>query len=121
MDFQLLGPVEARQGERRISMSGAKVHTVLAALLLARGKIVTDDRLSALLWGWDPPATMGAQIYTYISRLRKLLGSEVELVRRPPGYLILTHDARLDTSDFERLGRLGRAALAERRCDAAHA
>ncbi|NED12736.1 hypothetical protein G3I33_14720 [Streptomyces sp. SID9124] len=120
MDFQLLGPVEARQGERRISMSGAKVHTVLAALLLARGKIVTDDRLSALLWGWDPPATMGAQIYTYISRLRKLLGSEVELVRRQPGYLILTNDARLDTSEFERLGRLGRAALAERRYEDAH-
>lgn len=120
MDFQLLGPVEARQGERRVSMSGAKVHTVLAALLLARGKIVTDDRLSALLWGWDPPATMGAQIYTYISRLRKLLGPDVELVRRPPGYLILTNDARLDTSEFERLGRLGRAALAERRHEDAH-
>lgn len=120
MDFRLLGPVEARQGERRVSMSGAKVHTVLAALLLARGKIVTDDRLSALLWGWDPPATMSAQIYTYISRLRKLLGSEVELVRRPPGYLILTHDARLDTAEFERLGRLGRTALAERRHQDAH-
>ncbi|MFE0802405.1 BTAD domain-containing putative transcriptional regulator [Streptomyces sp. NPDC058812] len=120
MDFQLLGPVEARQGERRVSMSGAKVHTVLAALLLARGKIVTDDRLSALLWGWDPPATMSAQIYTYISRLRKLLGPEVELVRRQPGYLIHINDARLDTSEFERLGRLGRAALAERRYEDAH-
>ncbi|WP_121748263.1 AfsR/SARP family transcriptional regulator, partial [Streptomyces sp. E2N166] len=120
MDFQLLGPVEARQGERRVSMSGAKVHTVLAALLLARGRIITDERLSALLWGWEPPATMSAQIYTYISRLRKLLGPEVELVRRRPGYLILINDARLDISEFERLGRLGRAALAERRYEDAH-
>ncbi|MBT2491927.1 winged helix-turn-helix domain-containing protein [Streptomyces sp. ISL-96] len=115
MDFQLLGPVEAREGERLISMSGAKIHTVLAALLLARGKVVTDSRLSALLWGWDPPATMNAQIYTYISRLRKLLGPQVELVRRQPGYLIHTPTCRIDTMEFERLHRLGRAALAERR------
>lgn len=119
MEFRLLGPVEARDGARRIALSGSKVHTALAVLLLARGRVVSDGRLSELLWGWDPPATMNAQIYTYISRLRKLLGPGVDLVRRQPGYQLTTSSARIDVLEFERLDRLGREALAERRFEEA--
>ncbi|MEU8961048.1 BTAD domain-containing putative transcriptional regulator [Streptomyces sp. NPDC048491] len=115
MEFQLLGPVEARDGARRIALSGSKVHTVLAVLLLAHGRVVSDGRLSELLWGWDPPATWNAQIYTYISRLRKLLGPGVELVRSQPGYQLVADGARIDVVEFERLERLGRQALEERR------
>ncbi|WP_328781597.1 helix-turn-helix domain-containing protein [Streptomyces canus] len=96
MEFQLLGPVEASDGARRIALSGSKVHTVLAVLLLARGRVVSDGRLSELLWGWSPPATMNAQIYTYISRLRKLLGPGVDLVRRQPGYQLTAAGAHVD-------------------------
>lgn len=119
MEFRLLGPVEARDGARRIALSGSKVHTVLAVLLLARGRVVSDERLSELLWGWDPPATMNAQIYTYISRLRKRLGPGVDLVRRQPGYQLTAAGARIDVLDFERLDRLGRKALEERRFEEA--
>ncbi|CAL9516689.1 Regulatory protein AfsR [Streptomyces sp. enrichment culture] len=115
MEFRLLGPVEASDGTRLIALSGSKVHTVLAALLLARGRVVSDGRMSELLWGWSPPATMNAQIYTYISRLRKHLGPGVDLVRRQPGYQLVAADARVDVLEFERLERLGRAALEERR------
>ncbi|MFJ9178104.1 BTAD domain-containing putative transcriptional regulator [Streptomyces sp. NPDC102360] len=115
MEFQLLGPVEARDGSRRIALSGSKVHTVLAVLLLARGRVVSDSRLSSLLWGWDPPATMNAQIYTYISRLRKLLGPGVDLIRRRPGYQLVAEGAHIDTEEFARLERLGRRALEEHR------
>ncbi|MER5210202.1 BTAD domain-containing putative transcriptional regulator [Streptomyces sp. NPDC002838] len=115
MEFQLLGPVEARDGARHIALSGSKVHTVLAVLLLARGRVVSDDRLSELLWGWDPPATRNAQIYTYISRLRKLLGPGVDLVRRQPGYQLVADGAHVDVVEFERLQRVGRRALEERR------
>ncbi|MFE9240689.1 BTAD domain-containing putative transcriptional regulator [Streptomyces sp. NPDC007007] len=115
MEFQLLGPVEARDGARRIAVSGTMMHTVLAVLLLARGRVVSDGRLSELLWGWDPPATWNAQIYTYMSRLRKLLGPEVDLVRRQPGYQLVADAARVDVVEFERLERLGRRAMEERR------
>ncbi|AWK10190.1 hypothetical protein DDQ41_16220 [Streptomyces spongiicola] len=115
MEFRLLGPVEARDGARRIAVSGTMMHTVLAALLLARGRVVSDGRLSELLWGWDPPATWNAQIYTYISRLRKLLGPKVDLVRRQPGYLLVADAARVDVVEFGRLERLGRRAMEERR------
>lgn len=111
MDFRILGPVEARRGGARIALSGSKVHTVLAALLLARGRVVSDSRLNTLLWGWDPPATAGAQIYTYMSRLRKHLGDDVEIVRQQPGYLLRTGDSAIDLVAFEKLEREGRQAL----------
>ncbi|GAA3036719.1 hypothetical protein GCM10020000_12950 [Streptomyces olivoverticillatus] len=113
MDFRLLGSVGARRGAEPIEISGTKENTLLAALLLARGKVVSDERLTTLLWGWDPPKTVSAQIYTYISRLRKRLGADVEFIRRQPGYLLDIHDSRLDLAEFEKLGQLGGAALQE--------
>ncbi|WP_371676222.1 BTAD domain-containing putative transcriptional regulator [Streptomyces sp. NBC_01276] len=120
MDFRLLGPIEAKRGGgSTIPLSGSKVHTVLAALLLSEGRVVSDARLSALLWGWDPPATASAQIYTYMSRLRKHLGPEIEIVRRQPGYVLRAPGAWIDLTEFDRLDRLGREALADRRFDEA--
>ncbi|MFG2113832.1 BTAD domain-containing putative transcriptional regulator [Streptomyces sp. NPDC048718] len=115
MDLQLLGPVEATRDGSRIALSGTKMHTLLAALLLARGRVVPDTRLSRLLWGAEPPATMSAQIYTYVSRLRKLLDPEVALERRSPGYSIRTGECRVDILEYERLDRCGRQALQEHR------
>ncbi|MFE2169376.1 BTAD domain-containing putative transcriptional regulator [Streptomyces sp. NPDC059447] len=119
MDLQLLGPVEATREGTRIALSGTKLHTVLAALLLARGRVVPDTRLSPLLWGGRPPATMSAQLHTYVSRLRKLLEPEVTLERRGPGYALRTGDSRLDIAEYERLDRLGRQALQEHRYEEA--
>ncbi|MDH6113711.1 DNA-binding SARP family transcriptional activator [Kitasatospora sp. MAP12-15] len=115
MEFQLLGPVEVRQGNDAVPLSGTKIHTVLAVLLLNRGTVVSDERLSNALWGWDPPATRSAQIYTYVSRLRKRLGPEVDLVRHAQGYLMHPGSARLDLEEFERSSGLGREALEQHR------
>ncbi|MCX4783673.1 AfsR/SARP family transcriptional regulator [Streptomyces sp. NBC_01264] len=95
------------------------MRTLLAALLLARGRVVPDSRLSWLLWGMCPPVTMSAQIYTYVSRLRKLLEPEVTIVRRAPGYAIEAEGSHIDIVDFERLERLGRTALQQGRYDEA--
>lgn len=114
MEFRVLGPVEARSGSE-VDLAGSKIHTALAALLLARGGIVPDGRLNGLLWGSTPPVTANAQIYTYMSRLRKRLGPEVRIVRRQPGYLIRLGDSTVDLHEFERLEREGRKALDEGR------
>ncbi|MET8576579.1 BTAD domain-containing putative transcriptional regulator [Streptomyces sp. NPDC005012] len=114
MEFRVLGPVEAREHGRRVPLSGTKLHTVLAALLLARGEVVPDDRLSRLLWGWAPPATVSAQLYTYVSRLRKILGADVIIDRRHPGYAMAISNSRLDLIEFEELDHAGREALLAR-------
>ncbi|MEI5006970.1 BTAD domain-containing putative transcriptional regulator [Streptomyces sp. PmtA] len=111
MEFRVLGPVEVRRHGSRVPLSGTKLHTVLAALLLAREEVVSDDRLSRLLWGWAPPATASAQLYTYVSRLRKILGDDILIDRRPPGYAMAIGNSSLDLIEFQELDREGREAL----------
>ncbi|WP_165495343.1 AfsR/SARP family transcriptional regulator [Actinomadura roseirufa] len=103
MEFFILGPVEACKGSAPANLGGAKQKTLLAALLLAGGRVISDDRLSTLLWGEAPPTTSSAQIYTYVSRLRKQFGNDVAITRRPPGYMIDLGESALDLERFERL------------------
>ncbi|HEY0637823.1 MAG TPA: AfsR/SARP family transcriptional regulator, partial [Pseudonocardiaceae bacterium] len=117
VDFRLLGPVEAWRDGVEVPLDGAKQRTVLAALLLADGHMVSDDRLCELLWGEEPPATFVAQIYTYVSRLRKNLGDTLVIVRQRPGYLL--RGGRLDTREFDRLAAAGTEQLRAGRHEAA--
>ncbi|QIY73931.1 BTAD domain-containing putative transcriptional regulator [Streptomyces sp. RLB1-33] len=111
MEFRLLGPVEVLSHGTPVRLSGTKIHTVLSTLLLARGRSVTYEQLSARLWGWSPPSSMHAQIYTYIHKLRKSLGDEVRLTRQHRGYQLDIDDSALDLLQFENLVEAGRRAL----------
>ncbi|MEU0772049.1 AfsR/SARP family transcriptional regulator [Streptomyces albogriseolus] len=113
MEFGILGPLRVRTDGREVPIPGRKQRTLLAALLLARGDVLSDERLTTLLWGQRPPATVSAQLYTYVSRLRQRLGPAVELVREPAGYRLGTGDAVFDAAEFHRLSRSGHTALRE--------
>ncbi|MEU7934864.1 AfsR/SARP family transcriptional regulator [Micromonospora echinofusca] len=115
MEFRVLGPVGAWRGDAEVALDGAKQRTVLAALLLAEGRTVPDTRLCELLWGEHPPATFAAQLYNYVSRLRKYLGAEVDIVRQWSGYQLRIGAAQLDLDEFERLAETGREALRDGR------
>ncbi|MFY1670077.1 BTAD domain-containing putative transcriptional regulator [Plantactinospora sp. WMMB334] len=115
MDFRILGSVEVVDPTGVVELSAAKVRTVLAALLLARGRVVSDSRLAVLLWGDDPPVTAAAQIQTYVSRLRAKLAPDAEIVRQRPGYVLRIAPDRFDLVRFERLAAYGRDALADGR------
>jgi DNA-binding SARP family transcriptional activator len=114
MRFRLLGPVEAWDDGTLIEVRGSKMRTVLASLLLSRGRIVSDFSLIEVLWGENPPSTTQAQIQTYVSRLRGLLGPEVRIERKYPGYRLDIRPGllNLDLLEFERLAEQGHAALA---------
>ncbi|MFE1876512.1 BTAD domain-containing putative transcriptional regulator [Streptomyces sp. NPDC059496] len=112
MEFRILGRVEIREGGRQITLSGTKQPTVLAALLLARGEVVSDGKLSRLLWGWNPPPTVSAQLYTHVSRLRRLLGDHVSLTRVAPGYVLDIGACSVDLDAYERMAASGREAMA---------
>jgi DNA-binding SARP family transcriptional activator len=115
MRFQVLGIVGAWAGDTRIEVRGSKMRTFLASLLLARGRVVSDTRLMQMLWDEDLPATTQAQIQTYASRLRSLLGEEAKIKRQPPGYrleLPPQDRARIDLVEFENLAAQGSTALA---------
>ncbi|MGP3732569.1 BTAD domain-containing putative transcriptional regulator [Streptomyces sp. GDS52] len=117
--FRVLGSVEAEAGGRAVTLGGAKQRTVLAAMLLAGGRPLSDDRLKALLWGCEPPATATAQLYTYVSRLRKCLGTDIHLERHAHAYRLDTRGAFFDWTVFESLVDRGRADLTAGRYTAA--
>ena len=111
MEFRILGPLEAWDGDRALSLGGPKPRALLALLLLHRNEIVPADRLIDELWGEDAPEDSGAALRVNVSRLRKVLGPDV-LVTRSPGYLIEVEPDALDLHRFERLVEDGRSLLA---------
>ncbi|WP_405652603.1 BTAD domain-containing putative transcriptional regulator [Streptomyces sp. RK9] len=110
MEFRILGPVEASADGAVVTLSGAKIHTVLATLLLARGRPVTYEQFSSRLWGWEPPSSMHAQIHSYIHKLRKSLGETALLTRQHRGYQLDAADSVFDLVQFEELAEAGRRA-----------
>ena len=84
-------------------------------MLLARGRAVSDEQLGDRLWGERPPTTASAQIYTYLSRLRKSFGSTLTISRLSTGYQMPIDHLYLDLTEFDKLATAGAAALAEAR------
>src|SRR3954469_6282767 len=102
MEFRLLGPLEAIDGDRALTLGGGGQRALLAVLLLHANQVVSSDRLIDALWGEAPPATAHKIVQVYVSRLRKQLG-DARLVTRAPGYLLRAEPAELDLGRFERL------------------
>ena len=111
MEFRVLGPLEVRDGDRSLSLGGAKQRALLALLALNANRVVSRERLIDELWGEEPPETAVTTVQVYVSRLRKVLGAGT-LVTRPPGYMLATETESVDLERFEHLAAEGRAALA---------
>src|SRR3954468_5170450 len=106
IEYRVLGPLEVREGDRPLPLGGAKQRALLALLLLNANRVVSRERLIDDLWGDDPPETAITTLQVYVSRLRKLLGSNA-LVTRPPGYLLAADTESIDLERFERLLAMG--------------
>lgn len=107
--FRILGPLEARAPDGRLTApSAAKPRTLLALLLLRANQVVPGGRLAEALWPGTPPRTAAAALRTYVSTLRQALGpagpgGTPRLARRPPGYLIEVAPGQLDRLVFDDL------------------
>src|ERR1700733_13076043 len=99
IEFCILGPVEALEGERLVVLGGPRQRAVLAILILARGQVVTSDQLIDELWGERPPATAAKTLQGYVSRLRKALGEDV-LLTRGRGYVLAAGPEQVDAWEF---------------------
>jgi DNA-binding SARP family transcriptional activator/class 3 adenylate cyclase len=101
MEFRILGPLEAREGDTPVALGGAKQRALLAVLLLYANEVVSTERLIEALWE-EPPGKGAKAVQVYISRLRKALGGTM-LRSRPPGYLLELSPDQLDLARFRRL------------------
>ncbi|GHJ15533.1 hypothetical protein TPA0908_35280 [Micromonospora sp. AKA38] len=115
MQFRILGPVGLWTDEDEVPLHGMKQRTLMAALMLSRGRALSDHQIGELLWGADPPETFQAQIYTYASRLRRLLRDSIQIVRRGASYTLHMPGTRFDYEEFTDLSAKGTAALREDR------
>lgn len=112
MDYRILGPLEAADGEREISLGGARQRAVLALLLLHGNEPLTRDVIVDELWGEEPPPTAAKVLQNCVSALRKELPAET--IRTVGGAYTLGLDTdELDRDRFERLLAEGRAALSD--------
>ena len=111
MDYRILGPLEAFDGERAISLGGARQRAVLALLVLHGNETLTSDVIVDELWGEQAPPTAVKVLQNCVSALRKELPPET--IRTVAGaYSLTLEPEELDRDRFERLLAEGRAALA---------
>jgi len=118
MWFQVLGPLQIRDGERPVRLGGVRQSATLGFLLLHSNEMVPVSRLMDAVWPSTVPATGRQILHNAIFRLRNVLSElqaggaqPVELLRHGPGYLLRVGEDRLDLAVFRTLAARGRAEL----------
>ncbi len=93
-------------------LGGPRQRSVLALLLVARGQVVSVDRLVEDLWRGEPPPQAIGALQAYVSHLRRSLEPNraprtpaTVLVSEPPGYAIRVPTDAVDAWRFETLVR----------------
>ncbi len=114
LEFRLLGPTEVRRDGELMEIGARKVRELLAVLLLADGRVVSDDRIIGALWGDTPPKNAKGSLHVSVFQLRSRLDDDAHsLVERTDrGYRLNTADASVDIRTFDRLVRDGLELLA---------
>ena len=115
MQIRLLGGVDLATDEGEpIDIGPPKCQVLLASLALSVGSAVPVPRLVELVWGEDPPRTAEKTLQSYVTRLRKSLGSE-SIERTGAAYRLAVDPVSVDVRRFQRHLAAGdiEAALAE--------
>src|SRR3954454_21428855 len=97
----VLGPVRAWHGSAQVDVGGPRQRSLLARLILAKGQVVSVDRLIDDLWHGEPPPKALSALQAYVSHLRRVLGPgrggggpAAVIVSAAPGYrLALSADS----------------------------
>jgi DNA-binding SARP family transcriptional activator len=117
VEFRLLGDVEACIDGRVVDVGPARQRCVLAVLLVEVNQTVSIDQLLDRVWGDHLPHRPRDTLYSYLSRLRRVLSAadEVEVVRQSGGYALAVDARAVDLHRFRYLVAQARAADDEQR------
>src|SRR5580658_10462877 len=99
IEFQVLGPTEARQCGKAIPLSGARRRALVTRLLLDAGRTVSADTLLEDVWGDQAPPAASATLQSHVSQLRKVLGCCLQ--RSTAGYILRLDAVSIDAEEFE--------------------
>ena len=108
-EYRLLGPLEAMDNDRPVSLPGGKPRALLACLLLDAGRVVSVETLVESLWGERRPASVHKVLQVYVSQLRKALGAGA-IETRAPGYRLRAAPEDVDLTRFVALAEAAREA-----------
>ena len=101
MDVYVLGDPHLRIGGRERPFPAGRPGRLLASLLVARGRVVTDDRLVDDVWGEDLPVDARAALHTTVGRARRALGPEgTRIGRTAVGYRLDLTGVDVDADRF---------------------
>jgi DNA-binding SARP family transcriptional activator len=105
VEFGLLGPLVVRCQGAVVSIAQGKQRSLLAALLLDAGRLLTTGQLIEVLWGGAPPASGRAALHNQVKRLRDTLGESGRdrIQTQPGGYLIHLEPGELDVTRMQDL------------------
>ncbi|GGS60077.1 AfsR/SARP family transcriptional regulator [Actinokineospora fastidiosa] len=109
--FRVLGPVEAVADGGPIDLGHARQQCVFVTLLVEANRVVSVDALLDRAWGAEPPLRGRDTLYSYLSRLRRVLPEdEVTVERRRGGYALIVDPDAVDLHRFRALVCRARAA-----------
>jgi predicted ATPase/DNA-binding SARP family transcriptional activator len=114
ISFRVLGPVEAVDAAGLVLPLGPpRNRTLLAALVVHVGSVLSIDRLTELLWDGSAPPTARTMVHGAVAGLRRALepcrgGAPPLLQTRDGGYLLEVPPERVDVLRFEQLLTQGR-------------
>ncbi|MEU3452808.1 BTAD domain-containing putative transcriptional regulator [Micromonospora sp. NPDC006766] len=110
MRVGILGPLEVRDGDQIVEVTGARLRALLIRLALDPGRPVGVSTLAEALWGDTPPADTANAVQSLVSRLRRAVPG-LGVLSGPTGYRLDLGPDDVDAKRFERLTRVGREAL----------
>lgn len=107
IEFRILGPVELWICGERVDLGPARQRGVLAALLVEPERPVSIQTLVDRVWGTDPPKEVRNLVYTYITRLRRILSRAsrelsvpISVNKEATGYILGISPDQVDLSRF---------------------
>ncbi|MBV8178896.1 MAG: FHA domain-containing protein [Mycobacterium sp.] len=103
--FGVLGPLQLSADGTPVPLGAPKQRAVLAMLVLNRNRAVSVDSLINAVWDESPVPAARTSIHSYVSNLRRLLGSagydpSKVLASVPPGYALSVADDDCDLGRF---------------------
>jgi len=116
--LRVLGSVEVLSSDGQpVRLGGPKERALLAALAVHVGRVVAEDALVDAIWRDQPPPSALPTLRSYVSRLRRALEGQTDVVveTRPPGYRLRVAPGCLDAAEAESLLGRARQAMSEGR------
>lgn len=101
MDFMVLGPLRARQGEQPVQLSAPMPRMLLGVLLTRANMPVPVDLLVDALWAGERDPRAAKKLQLHVHRLRRLLGDPERIRFDNGGYTLRVDPGELDAERFE--------------------